>query len=372
MSDYTHEPGIYLGMPDVEYHTDDALGSTDIRAIRERPWKWQMDRLNPSGNRVTEDMKWGSALHCRVLEGKTAFDERYAQKPQPEDYGKPGEDVLVTADHLKRFLRDNGVSPGSMTKPDLIAACRGILHCPVIFDEVLAEWQQTDRVQAGYELTAEQVRLIEIATWQMHQNEYLAPIMLAGSLMGGAAEVSVFYEDDGIRRKNRFDYAIPPTPNFDRDYSLICDLKSFANFRGENAEEAALETIWRRGYDLQAVDYLNGFERGRELFRQGKVYGDEPFDGYLKALFEAPNVWWAWIMVQKDAGFETFIGFLDRSDESYRRDMVFQATEEAVREAVNLYRRFTELHGADRLWPAPSRQPLRVSGALFPTWRRGY
>lgn len=367
-----HAPGIYLGMSEEEYHADTALGSTDIRLLASKPWLWQRNRLRAGSKNVTAEMKWGAAFHCRVLEGAAVFAERYAQKPAPEDFGEVGKDVLVTNAHLIEFLRGREKPTSKRTKDELVAMCREFLDCPVIYEEKLEEFKAQPRVKAGYEIDADTYQEIEDAVWQMQQNPVLAAIMQAGSLSGGAAEVSIFYEVDGIRRKCRFDYAIPNMSDGDRAYTLITDLKSFSNFRGDSAESSALDSIYRMGMDLQAVDYLNGFDVGRELFKAGAVSGEEPREHFLRDLFTAEEAWWAWIMVQKDSAYQTFIGFLNRRDQSYDRDLHFQHVEDVVRRGVMNYRGFVERHGTDALWPAPADQPLRISGALFPSWNRGF
>lgn len=363
-----HEPGIYFYMSEEEYHADMAIGSSDIKKLATRPWEWQRDRMRPRPERyVSEAKRFGSALHCRVLEGKAAFEERYAVKPKPEQFGEPGRDVLVTIDHLREFLRSRSAPVSKKNKGELLADVRGYLDRPVLFDDVIEEWSKTPRVQAGYEISLEDMVDIEDATFFMESDETLRAVMAAGSLIGGAAEVSVFYEADGFRRKARFDYALPPIGALTK--STIVDLKSFSQFRGANSEDAALHALVDMNYDIQFVDYMRAFGFASKLAAEGKVFGNEPFSGYIDDLFGAAQVQWIWIMVHKDGGFVPVVLTIEQ-DESYRRDIHFQAIESMCDDAIaNLVHHLDEF-GGDQLWPPPSRTPLRVSGSVLPVYRK--
>ena len=361
-----HEPGIYFGMPDDEYHADEALGSTDIKMLATKPWLWQRNRLRPASRKVTSAMIWGSALHCYVLEGKEEFEERYAVTPHPSQY----EGCLNTIDDLKEFLKDRGVSYSGKRKSDLIDSVREFLGHPLIFDDVVKEFQAVKRVDPEYKISQNEMQEIRDAAWYMEQDPTLNAIMSAGSLVGGAAEVSIFYEISGVRRKCRFDFAIPPVAG--REYAMLSDLKTFANFRGDNVEAAAIDTIYRMGYDLQAVGYMKGYLCGTELFKSGKVFGDEPFEGYANSLFTSQTVWWSWIMIHKDGGFHPSVYWFRTDDEAYARDLHFQQVEVVIEQAISNFHEYADEYGLDRLWPAKAKLPLRITSGEIPNWSRGY
>jgi hypothetical protein len=134
---YILPDGIYFGLPEQIYHADDALGSTSIRDLAREPIKWQYERMRPRKEVEPEHLKWGHAWHCRVLEGRQAFDERYAKVPTPADH--PG--CLVTTDDIKDFLRMHGQKLTG-NKPDLIARAKEIEECPPIFEDILAAWHK--------------------------------------------------------------------------------------------------------------------------------------------------------------------------------------------------------------------------------------
>ena len=364
--DVIHQPGIYFGMPEDEYHADCALGSTDIKLLATQPWIWQRNRMRPHSRKLTSAMIWGSALHCYVLEGKEAFEERYAVKPHPSDY----KDCLNTSDDLKEYLKNRGVSYSGKRKPELIEAVKGFLGHPLIFDDAVAEFNSIKRVDPEYKITKDEMQEIRDAAWYMEQYPTLKAIMSAGSLTGGAAEVSIFYEVSGVRRKGRFDFAIPPIEG--RDYAMLADIKTFANFRGTDSEMAAIDTIYRMGYDLQAVGYMKAYNCGKDLFENGDVFGDEPFEGFAKSLFGAEEVWWVWIMIHKDGGFAPSIGWIRTDDVAYERDLHFQSVEETIKLAVENFHKYADEFGLDRLWPPITKLPLRITSGELPTWNRGY
>lgn len=64
-------PGVYVGLSNDEYHADPAIGSTGIKQLIERPFRyWYWSSLNPSRpeNNSTKAKKFGTAYHTLMLE----------------------------------------------------------------------------------------------------------------------------------------------------------------------------------------------------------------------------------------------------------------------------------------------------------------
>ena len=369
-----HKNGIYFGLPEDEYHADPALGSTSIKMLCQKPWMWQREQLRgrEHGN-ITEPMKFGAAFHCYILEGPQVFEERYAIKPKPEEFGVPGKDILVTNDHLKDWLAGRGLTTTG-NKHTLISrildhANSGKCDIPILFDSILTRWTEKNCVDNGYALDSRQMQEIRDGIYQMRQSQIIKPIMDAHSLMGGAGEVSVFYEHEGVRCKNRYDYQLPSGEG--RDFSMLLDLKVFSNFRGADPESAAMDTIYRMGYDLQSVHYMRGFECARDLALSGQVFGDPPSPDYVERLFLAEKVRWAWIMLKRDDGFAPVIPWIQR-DDSYWSDPAWQNAEQAVDRAFKNYMEYVSKYGVEQLWPAPANVPPRVSYDCLPSYNRGF
>ncbi len=152
---------------------------------------------------------------------------------------------------------------------------------------------------------------------------------------------------------------------------IQADLKTFANYRGNNVEASAIDTMYRMFYDFQAVGYMDAFKRGKQFFKDGKVFGDEPFDGYAKALFTAENIWWSWIMIHKDGGFHPSVYWFRNDDASYARDLHFQHVTQTITDALQTLSDYSDNYGLDNLWPAPAKLPLRITSEQLPTWNRG-
>src|SRR6516164_2883887 len=102
-------PGIYFGLPAVDYHADPALGSSDIRAMRKDidRW-WRGSRFNPDESeralyqRDTKALVLGKAMHTLVLEGRAEFEAGYVRRPDDP----PGSGGTDKAQLTKRAKKD--------------------------------------------------------------------------------------------------------------------------------------------------------------------------------------------------------------------------------------------------------------------------
>lgn len=350
------EIGVYFGLEDERYHADEALGSTSIINLAKNPPKWQYQRLRPRSHERTEPMIWGSALHCRVLEGKEAYDFRYARVPTAKDY----EDVLTTTDSIKDFLRMHG-QPLAGRKSDLIARAKQIEECPEFFDEILADWHAA-RPKHEF-LNERQYQEIEDAVSNMTREPILNAVMKAGALIDGAAELSIIYEVDGIRRKARFDYSLPPAGT--RSSSLIVDLKSFTTFRRGTLETAAISTVYESAYDVQAACYLEAIGPARKLLAEGRVFGEAPANGFLDQFLNAPEFRWVWVMLRRDTGMIPTLLSIDADSPIIKHAHSIIAT------ALTHYREYVERFGLDELWTPEPRMPRIVQPSDFPSYNRG-
>lgn len=350
--------GIYFNLSEERYHADPALGSTSIKELSRKPCRWQYDRLRPRENIETEFLVWGRAWHCRVLEGADAFAARYAKPPHPDDYPN----ALVTTDDIKELLRQHGKKLTG-NKPDLIARAKELEEeCPPFFDDILAKWKAEHPGHTN--LTDRQVTEIEDAVTNMSRDPILSSVMRAGSLIDGAAEVSIFWTNEyGIRCKARFDYALPPAGN--RVKSLIVDLKSFTTFKGGNDEDAGVRKIYDECYDIQATHYMDAYRAAKKLLESYAVFGDAPNDDYLKSFLHADGVDWVWVMLRRDAGMVPLTISVDTADE------MFTHAKRIVDSTFETYLSYVETWGIDQIWSPPPKMPLRLNKSFLPTYNRG-
>lgn len=65
-----YEPGVYVGISNEEYHADKAVGSTGIKMLIERPYRFWYWNLNPDApdRPDTKPKKFGTAYHTLMLE----------------------------------------------------------------------------------------------------------------------------------------------------------------------------------------------------------------------------------------------------------------------------------------------------------------
>ena len=354
---YSLPPGIYFDLPEQIYHADTSLGSTSIKELAKKPCKWQYDRLRPVKEVEPEHLKWGHAWHCRVLEGKAAFEARYAKIPTPADYP----DALNTTDQLKDFLRMHGQKLTG-NKPDLIARAKLQDDCPEIFDDILLRWRLEHPEHT--ELSDRQVIEIEDSVTNMSRDPMLASVMAAGSLINGAAEMSILWVDEkGIRRKCRFDYSLAPTPT--RVKSIIVDLKSFQTYKGGSDEEAALRKNHDECHDLQVAGYMQGYYAARKLLEMGQVFGTPPEGTYLYDFLHSDGVEWVWVMMRRDNGMVPITLTVDTADK-----MIGEALR-IVDHALETYLSYMQLWGPDDLWTPPPKAALRLNHSMMPTHNRG-
>src|SRR5712672_2748476 len=101
LSKSSHPDGLYFGMPEDEYHDDDALGSTDVRMLIRGPEEyWYRSAMNPRRPKGgTEATVYGTAVHKLLLEGPDAFDAVYSRRPDDPDWASPTDKGAITKRH---------------------------------------------------------------------------------------------------------------------------------------------------------------------------------------------------------------------------------------------------------------------------------
>lgn len=248
-----HEPGIYFGMSDEEYHGDPAIGSSNLRMLKQSPadfhWNWVG---NPERifEKETEALVFGRAVHKLVLEGETAFQKLFMLKPS-------GDGILTTAEDMKNWLAGRNLDTKG-TKEVLAKRIHAFDPRVPIADLVIARAKEEGKTL----LTAEQWHRIHIASAYITRNPHLAP-----SFTDGYPEVAIFWQRRGIRLKCKIDFLRLSGMGIG-----AVDLKSFRNSKGQPIEQAFDEAAGR--YPIQGAHYLDGIRQIRNLYRDGLVYGD--------------------------------------------------------------------------------------------------
>ncbi len=237
--------GIHIGLPADQYHADDALGSSSIKALNlgafEYWWKSPLNPARPNDDQ-TDAQAVGEAIHKIVLEGRQAFDAIYVRRPNDD----PGADRNAKT---------------ATTKAANAAAAK-------LGKESL---HGTD-----YDRTV-------IAGAMISKNPDLAT-----AFSGGLAEVSVFWTvlvevrlpstPDGVdlplvevRCKMRGDY-LKATMLQSKPRLGIGDLKSVANERRRQFAQACKFAIRDYRHDLQVAQYLKGATTIPDFVANGRVF----------------------------------------------------------------------------------------------------
>lgn len=340
-----HPPGIYFGMPDEEYHADLALGSSSIKALSVDPYEFQFDRLYGE-DKDTDALIFGSALHARILEGRAAFEAKFCSAFDKSQL----KDALDTTADLKAFLEKHGQTGYSAkTKPLLIKHVRDIDQDVPIVEEIKAKWEADNGDKTP--LNPKRWAQVETAARWVQRDPLLSAVMEDGTFSHGAPEVSIFYEDRGVRLKCRFDRLLR---------HAIVDLKSFAPRATGKIEDIALRAIGSNRYHIQAADYIRGWQKARELFEAGMVFGDQPFPTFLEECFDRQAPAWIWIMVKSVGAPQPLV--ID-----WQAKLAMRTAEETVEAAIDEYVRLRDLYGDDAEWP-PMRPALTTGDADLPGW----
>ena len=318
-----HEPGIYFGMPEDEYHADCSLGSTDLRnlIVSGLQYYWYSP-VNPTRkpHKDTPALQYGRAIHKCVLEGRAAFEERYARKPP-----KPTEGQLVTTDDLKQKAVELGIAK-SGTKATLIERILEIDPDANIYDVEVAKYLSA----AGSRTLLDDDSYDEIimASHNITANEHLEH-----AFHNGLPEVSVFWEQQGIPCKARFDYLKP---------RAIVDLKSTRNHLQQIWSVAVANFLARGRYEIQAAHYMNGRTILPLLHEQGLVHGDHD-KKWLKAVAAEPNFQFVFVIYQAEGPPLTYGVIFSKEDDDY------DVANQMIDSAFDRYREGFETYG-DEEW----------------------
>jgi hypothetical protein len=293
--------GIYFDLPEDEYHADSALGSTDLkRLLASGPDYWWNSSLNPKHkDEPTPQQEYGRALHLLVLEGHQIFKARYVRRP---------DDIKVLTAKIKQELFPNG--------------------------EAVLDGDDYDRIR--------------VAGWLIAQNPDLA-----AAFEGGMPEVSVFWTENGVRMKARFDYL---------KARGIGDLKSIRNIYGKPFGEACRTAIASYRYDMQAAHYLLGRAEIVRFVENKQVYGDHDAD-WLKRVASTKSFGFQFVFFQAESAPNVLSYSVSPGSpilEIARRDRLI---------AVETYTKYQSEFGSQQMWTL--REPVsELELSQMPGWYR--
>lgn len=293
-----------------EYFACDGLSQSAMKDLAVSPYRFWYLHINPNRpeRKETPEMRFGTALHCAVLE-PSKFEQRYACEIEPEDF--PG--CLRTMDDLREWLKSKGLPSSGKTKRELI-------------DRVMAadlSVQIYDVLEQAYEQENAGRILLSKDDWSRARNaaaSLRSEPRLAAILEHGQAEVCMSAKDPetGVLLKARMDWITP---------DVTLDLKTFTVQRGKSVDKAVTSAIFYEGYYRQAFLYstiralvagnqkISGPQTAPE-YVMGFVESDEPHEVRIRSLRPKcggeVNVYWQQARIECRELIRTYAECMER------------------------------------------------------------
>lgn len=245
-------PGIYLGLPEEDYHADPSFSRSGIEDLLVSPLVyWARSAFNPRRPAETKSaaQRLGSAYHKMLLEGPDAFEAAYWVKPCQADYP----DALANSDAIKAWLKDRGQKQ-SGALPDLIDRARSV-------DPDVEIWPAIRDEMAAMNASKEPLSKDDWVEIQMAKAVLERMPALAEAFTDGFSEVSVFWVDEetGVPMKARKDFL---------KTGKLIDLKTFGNVMDKPIAAAVASEIARNKYYIQPPVYQDAHKAARQMYAE--------------------------------------------------------------------------------------------------------
>jgi hypothetical protein len=277
-----------------DYAAIPALSNSGMHDLAISPLRFWFHHIRPDREpkEETREMRFGSALHCAVLE-PACFEQRYCREIDAADI----EGCLVTCDDIRQWLRDQGRHPKGTKKADLIAqALEWNPEAPIL--DVLKA--QDEAANAGkIRLSADEWERVEGCADALRNEPAIQALLAEGS---SEVTLTATDPDTGVPLKGRLDWLTP---------KAILDLKTFSQQRGKSIDKCITDAIWYERYHRQAwlyshIDALasgrdkrTGAQLGRD-FVLAFVESEPPHEVRIRVLRSGtsgnPNLYWTTAM----------------------------------------------------------------------------
>lgn len=355
-------PGIYFGMSEEDYHALPALSSHGIRKLAaspmlfwaQTPWVSELGRKRHVERLAKAEEKQhlvvGKAYHCRIMEGREAFDRRFAIELSEEECA----DALAHTDQIKAAIAGAGEKPvvkvpdqlpdnggeymRAAKKADWIAQLLEIDPAAKILD-VMQEQHRAAHQGKGF-ISREAFEQIEIAAKMIE-----ADPEIRHAFRDGYPEVVLIWTcpRTGVPMKMRADYL---------KLRAVVDLKSIGNQRERSLEQAIRWEIASYHYNIQPSVYAEGIEivrrmvkeRGGEVIHCSESMGVEAgceAGVWAKKWAQQSDLEWLWVFQQKGDAPVTRGVFYPLAGSTR------MVTDEIVRQQKRRFRKFSETFGTD-------------------------
>ena len=337
MNEQNQEPeelqdGIYFNMPEMQYHSIEALSGTGLKKLIVSALTFWTETYDPTyQRRETTALSLGKAYHKRILEGKEAFASSFVKRLSKDDFPNALDAQAELKDYCsKHDLKVTGTKPvlieriiesdGDMKKNilSLMQDAFNIEHA-----------HQEQMTKADYDEVEKAASILELSSLAMH-------------FTSGFPEVSIIWHDPmtGVKCKARIDYL--------RHDSLI-ELKSFSNSRNKTIEVCVAQAIAYERYNVSAVHYMNGLKEIKNLIKAGTCITDntKALD-FLKLLSENEQ---EFTFVFQESGqvnnclARKFVEKASRQPNQY-----WMATQDLIIDTTHKYAGFMKSHGRGNPW----------------------
>ena len=260
-------------------------GMKDLWVSPMRFW-WRHLRADRETEEPTPAMKFGSALHCKVLRPDD-FEKEYCASFQAPD------EALTSADDIRRFIRAKGETPRGTLKASLIEQARALAPSVLIADELEASYYAAHKDKTV--LSAETMDRVNRCA-----DAVLACDAVRTALQGAKREAWIERDIDGVLLAGSID-AMGEKVNL--------DLKTFTVPHGKTVERAVVDAIWYERYHWQAYVYALMRATETKAWRGSHmlvfVESEEPYEVRIRTLrdlnYGQPSMCWHRARVECDA-----------------------------------------------------------------------
>lgn len=247
---------VVYDMPEEDYRAVNALSYSAIKDINISINDYFYNRDNP---KETIGKTIGKAYHRAIIDG---FDVFYEQFKPPFN----GENCLKSKQDLIDFCINNQIDfKESWTKDKIFDVIKSCGHSAQSYDDAKKKYETDATI-----IPQDSFDRIKAYSDIINKND------ISKALSDAHKEVSVFWKEDGINCKARFDALIPQG---------VFDLKTFDNSRGLNIDKAVNMTIVNYQYDIQAYFYTKAYKAMHAL----KINGFENPDPSFFMIFLQTN-----------------------------------------------------------------------------------
>jgi hypothetical protein len=250
---------VIYNMPEEEYRTVPALSYSAIKEINVSINDYIYSQEEEEST-DTIGKTIGKAYHKAILEGFDAFNSIYKPPFTASD------DCLNSKDDLINFCNKHGIEfKQSWTKDKIFDSIKSCGHDVKSYDVEREAYENNFII-----IPSETHKKISAYAKIIGESD------IAKKLHDAPKEVSIFWQEDGINCKARFDALIP---------GGVFDLKTFDNSRGINIDKAVNLTIANYQYDIQARWYTKGYK----ALRDAKIEGFDSENPLFCTLFLKTN-----------------------------------------------------------------------------------